>query len=103
MGHDVVGGEQVAARPSATSRVASSTAEELDDRLDPLLLRDLRDVGGGLDAERWDPARDHVLQQVAVVAREFDDQAVLVEAEALDRHLNVLGACATHESEYDEK
>ena len=64
---------------------------------------DLRDIGGRLDAQHGNALRDEVLQQVAVVARELDHEAGLIEAEAGHDHvrvrLGVLDPC----SEYDEK
>ena len=45
----------------------------------PLLDGDLGDVGGGLDAQHRNAERHEVLQQVAVVAGELDDEAVRPE------------------------
>ena len=72
-----------AARPSAASRSSQIPSEELDDGLDALLLGHLRDIGGRLDTQRGDPALDEVLQQIAVVAGELNDEAVVIEAETL--------------------
>ena len=69
-------------------------------------LRDggLGDVGGRLDAEGADAARDDVLEQVAVVAGHLDDERVGAEAEprdgAVDEPSRVL---APRSREYDEK
>ena len=71
--------------PAASSRPKNSTIVSM-----PFSTRDRRDVGGGLDAERRDPPRHHVLEQVAVVARDLHHETVLVEPEALDRHVDVL-------------
>ena len=87
--HHVVGGDQVGALALVDEIASRLAAEESDERVDPEILRDLGDVGGGLDAERRDAALDDVLQQVAVVAGDLHHEAVPVEAEALDRHLDV--------------
>ena len=62
--------------PSATSSVGEPRAEEVDPGRDALLDRDLGDVGGRLDAEHGHAERQEMLQQIAVVAGELDDQAV---------------------------
>ena len=49
----------------------------------PLLDGRLGDVGGRLDAEAPDAARDDVLEQVAVVAGHLDDEGVGAEPEPL--------------------
>src|SRR6185503_19839026 len=50
-------------------------------RRDALLLRRARDVGRRLDAQAGDASRDEVLQLIAVVAGELDQQAARIEAE----------------------
>ena len=52
----------------------------------PLLRGGLGDVARRLDAQRRDAQLDEVLEQVAVVAGELDDEAVAPEAEAVDGH-----------------
>ena len=86
MRQHVVGDEQVGAASVRGELARELAAEEPHDRRDAELARRLGDVRGRLDAERRDAALDEVLQQVAVVARDLDDQAVGAEAEALDRH-----------------
>ena len=78
-----------ALRPSATSSAASRVAEEVDPRRNALVDRHLGDVGGRLDAEHGNAERQKVLKQVAVVARELDDQAVRAETEARRDHLAI--------------
>ena len=83
------------ARPwmSATLRPVSSP-RNITSVGTPLATRRLGDVGGRLDAERPDAAGDGVLQEVAVVARDLDDERVRPEAEPLDRQVDVV-ACVT--------
>ena len=47
------------------------------------LLCGFGDVRGGIDAEDRDPRLDEVLQEVAVVGGELDDEIVTSEAETL--------------------
>ncbi len=84
VGEDVVGDEEVGAAALGGEPVGDRAAEELHDGLDALGAGGLGDVGGGLDAQRRDAQFGHVLEQIAVVARELDDEAVAVEAEAVD-------------------
>ena len=62
--------------PSATSRSASAAPEELDPRRDARLRAASAHVGGRLDAQHRHAQRQEMLQQVAVVAGELDDEAV---------------------------
>ena len=55
----------------------------------PLSTATLRDVGRRLDAEDGHAERQEVLQQVAVVAGQLDDEAVGPESEPLRDHLAV--------------
>ena len=64
-------------------------AEERDQGRDALLDGHLRHVGRRLDAEDGDALLHEVLQQVAVVARDLDHEAVLPEAEPLRDHVRV--------------
>ena len=64
---------------SAASSVAFATPKNDTSVGTPFVDRDLGDVRRRLDAEARDAALDEVLEQVAVVARELDDEAVLVE------------------------
>ncbi len=79
-----------AARPSAASRPASSRPKNSTIVSMPRSRATLRDVGGGLDAERRDPPLHDVLQQVAVVARELHHETAFVKPESLHRHLDVV-------------
>ena len=84
VGEDVVGDQEVGAAALGGEPIGDLAAEELDHGLDALLARGLGHVGGGLDAQGRDAELDHMLEQVAVVAGELDDEAVGVEAEAVD-------------------
>ena len=68
--------------PSATSRSASVGAEELHQRRHVAPAGGLGHVGGRLDAQHRHAQRQEVLQQVAVVAGELDDEAVRARAAA---------------------
>ena len=68
--------------PSATSRSASVVPKNSTSVGTSLPARDLGDVGGRLDAEHRHAERQEVLQQIAVVAGELDDEAVGPEAAA---------------------
>ena len=48
----------------------------------PLSIATFGDVGGRLDAEHRHAQRQEVLQQIAVVAGELDDEAVGAQAAA---------------------
>ena len=57
---------------------------------DAALARSFGDVGRGLDAEAGDLALDEVLKEVAVVARELDDETLRVEAKPVADHRDVV-------------
>ena len=74
-------------RSAATRRAAAvrgRRAEELDARRDPLAIGDVGHVRRRLDAQHRDPGAAEVLQQVAVVARDLDDQARRAQPELRD-------------------
>ena len=75
--------------PSRDELVRELDGEELGERLDPALDRILGDVLGGLDAQHRNAVLGEVLQEIPVVARELDDQRLLVEAESGGDHLDV--------------
>ena len=105
VGEDVVGDDQVGPAvlggdvglPVSSPRKRTSVGT-------PLLDRRLGDVGGRLDAEAADAAVAHVLEQVAVVARDLDDERVGGRARAARPTVSTNGlACSTQESLKDEK
>ena len=81
---------RLARRPSATRRRASVAAEEVDERRHAALFRGDGDVRRRIDAEDRYPGADEVLEEVAVVGRELDDEVVRSELEPLRDHLHVL-------------
>ncbi len=71
-----------ARRPSATQRLGQRRRRRTRPASRcPCAMRDPGDVGRRLDAEHRDAERQEVLQQVAVVARELDHEAVRPEPE----------------------
>ena len=85
MGEHVVADDEVRTNTTAREVRGALLAEEADLRRDPCLDRGLGDVRSGFDTEHRDAARDKVLEQVAVVARDLDDEAVGPEVESVDR------------------
>ena len=77
--------------------------EELHLRRDAAGAGRLGHVRGRLDAEHRDARRLEVLQQVAVVAGHLGDQAVAVRPSRAVIVSAYRFACATQESEYEEK
>ena len=86
LGEHVVADDQVGLPALGAQRLGERDAEELDPGRDALGERDLGHVGGGLDAEHGHAERQEMLQQIAVVARQLDHQAVRPEPEALRDH-----------------
>ena len=78
-----------ARRPSPTRRSASSTPKNSTSVGDAPLLGGARDVRGRIDPEHRYALRQEVLQQVAVVRGELDDEAVGRELEAGADHVDV--------------
>ena len=89
MGEHVVAEQEVGAPLAPPALRAVSTPKNSTTRGHALGHGDLRDVGGGLDAEHRHPALDEVLQEVAVVGGELHDVARSVEAPPLDHLLDV--------------
>ena len=84
LGQHVVADDEIGrAGPRRRSALGERDAEELDPGRDALGERDLGHVGGRLDAEHGHAERQEVLQQIAVVAGQLDDQAVRPEPEPL--------------------
>ena len=70
------------ARPCRRRSAAGLRTEELDLGRDAAGPGRLGDVRGRLDAEHGDAARAEVLQEIAVVARDLDDEALRGQPEA---------------------
>ena len=64
-----------AVRPLRAKLLGEAGAEEVDQRLDPLLLRRLGRMPGRVDAKHADTLLLEVLQHVAVVRGDLDDEA----------------------------
>src|SRR5207237_10314495 len=71
--------DQVRAKPLPDQLPGQGTSEELVDGWDASVLRHLRDIHRGFDAKRRNFSSYELLQQVAVIAGNFDDLAVLIE------------------------
>ncbi len=77
--------------PSVTGEALGRLpAEEGHERRHTALLRVLGDIGRRVDAEERDARSDEVLEEVAVVRRELDDEIVLAQREPLTDHLDVV-------------
>ena len=85
----VVAEHEVGGAALADEPLGELDAEELDERRHaPLLGRD-RDVRRRVDPEHRHALRQEVLEQVAVVRGELDDEALRAEAEPVADHLHV--------------
>src|SRR5690606_24139272 len=88
---DVVSEHEVGGHALAGKLPAESSREELGHRRHTDIGRGLGDVHRRLDTEAGDAALDEVAKEVAIVARELDDERVAIEAEALRDHVGVPG------------
>jgi hypothetical protein len=84
VGKDVVAEDEVGFFSGGSEFRSEVVAEEFDDCLDALFASDCGDVGSRLDAEARDVGFDEVLEEVTVVAGDFDDVAVGVQREIAD-------------------
>ena len=89
LGQDVVAQHEIRAAPLRGQAPAEVGAEELGEGLDAALDRRLRDVQRRLDAEHRDALRQEVLQEVAVVGRDLDDEALGSEPEPIGHLVDV--------------
>ena len=89
LGQHVVADDQIGAPALGDQRIGQGDAEEVDLRRDAFVDRDAGDVGGRLDAEHGHAERQEMLQQIAVIARKLDHQAVRAEAEPVLDHLAI--------------
>src|SRR3546814_15208768 len=83
MRQDVVGDHHVGL--AGRQLVGQFEGEELRDRRNTGLARLLRGTGGGVYAEAGDALLDEVTQEVAVIARDLDHQAVAAAAPLTDQ------------------
>src|SRR6185503_18408608 len=77
----VVAEDQVGGAVLGAERLRRLLAEKLHDGGDLLLDRGLRNACSRLDAEAANARGDEVLEQVAIVARNLDDEVVFADAE----------------------
>lgn len=91
MGVDVVAGDQIGTLAGLGEFPSEPLAEELPTDGDPECLGGSRSPGGRLDAEAGDAGGNEVLQQIAVVRRNFDHETALVETKPLDDHGCITG------------
>ena len=75
LGEHIVAHDQVGLLALRHEAARQLDAEELGDAGNALGDRDLGDIGGRLDAEHRHAERQEMLQQIAVIAGEFDGQA----------------------------
>ena len=87
----------------AANEASCLRAEELDQRRNSLLQRDLGHIGRWLDAQHWYLASVKVLQQVPVVGRQLNDVARRPEAQAVHDRLRVALGVRKPAAEYEEK
>ena len=69
----VVAEDHVCAGPLGDQAARQPLSEELRDRGDPALPGYLRDIDSGLDSEHRDPRLAKELEQITIVAGDFDD------------------------------
>ena len=89
LGEHVVSEDEIGRTALLRHPPAELRAEELRQCLDAARHRGLRHVQRGLDAEHRDAVREKVLEEVAVVRRDLDDEAVMPESQALDHVVRV--------------
>ena len=82
VGKDVVGHDEIGASAALGDVVPVAQTEELHLRWDPESPGRLGHVLGGLDAQDRDPLGNKMLQQIAVVACDFGDKALVTSGRA---------------------
>ena len=78
-----------AVTPSFARRGRELETEELDEGVDTAFDCLLRDIRRGFDAEHRNAKLEEVLQEVPVVARDFDHLRLVAEAESIDDQVDV--------------
>ena len=100
----VVADDEARALPFVDEPLRRLAAEERHERRHAPFLRRLRDVRRRIDPEDRNPGADEVLQQVAVVRGELDDEVVRGRARGGARIISTYWrACSTQAVEYAEK
>ena len=87
---DVVAEEQISSLAGGREFACCFRAKELDESRNAFLNRDSSDVCRGFDSQYRYLLLDKVLQQVAIVARHFYDEALLANGETLHHLIGVL-------------
>jgi hypothetical protein len=95
--------QHVGADPVPPQAVGDLLPEEGDEGGDAPLLGDLGDAAGGVDAEHGDAGLDVVAEEVAVVARHLDRQAVGPRCRSASTRFTISAALSATASAYDEK
>ena len=85
----VVADQQICLKAAGNQGAGEFGGEERHLSRNSVLLRYLRDVGGGLDAQRRNSRGDEVLQQITVVARDLDNLFRGIQRKARDYVLHV--------------
>ena len=90
LGKHVVAHDQAGALALLDQALRRGTTEEVHERWHSPLLGGLRNVGRRIDPENRYAGADEVLEQVAVVRSELDDEVLRAQTKTLADHLHVL-------------
>ena len=89
MGVNIVAGDEVGLPAAGGELLPELFAKKFPQNGDAELFCRRRRAGGGLDTQAGDAGRDEVLEQVAIVGGDFDDEAVGAEREPLAHDFDV--------------
>ena len=93
VGEDVVGVDHVGAIPARRQRARARLPEKVDDRRNPPLFGDLRNVGGRFDTEHSDARATIELQEVTVVTGDLRHERITgqltIANDTLDKRLGM--------------
>ena len=103
LGEDVVAQDQAGALALVDQALRALATEELDERRHTARLGRLGDVRGRVDPQDLNAGADEVLEEIAVVRGQLDDEVVCAQLEALADHLDVLPRVLHPGVEYAEK
>ena len=95
VGQDVVRDGQIGLLTLGNEPFREAHAEEVLHDRKTQLARGARRAGGGFDADTWDSASLHVLQQVAVVGGDLDHKAGVRQREPVHHRRDVRSAWAS--------
>ena len=88
---NVVADDEVGLLAFVCQALAQRGAEELMQHWDAMGFRCRGRAGGRLDPEAGYAGGNKVLEQVAIISRDLDNEAVGIEPQALTDHLRVAG------------